>query len=99
MNLERLLEVLSNGEKRILTQFLKAQTNKEMANTLCLCEKTIKFHLTKIYRKASLLSGAKMSKAPLLVWVGLYTEDDFKKVKHKDLIPEEHYGDPEDKYE
>jgi DNA-binding CsgD family transcriptional regulator len=39
------------GEARVVVALLKGYTNKKIAAELFLCEKTVKFHLTNVYKK------------------------------------------------
>lgn len=54
---------LSRRETEVLEQVARGITNKEVANVLFVTEKTIKFHLTNIYRKC----GWK-SRSQAIVW-------------------------------
>lgn len=47
---------LSNKEIEVITLLSQGLTNKDMADKLCRCEKTVKFHLTKIYKKLGVKS-------------------------------------------
>jgi DNA-binding NarL/FixJ family response regulator len=42
---------LTRRERTILCALQRGQTNKQIAETLCLAEQTVKFHLTNLYRK------------------------------------------------
>lgn len=42
---------LSDQEARVLAELAKGQSNRQIAETLCLSEQTIKFHLRNVYRK------------------------------------------------
>src|SRR3954470_2612749 len=54
---------LSNREAEVAELVSKGLSNKEVANQLFVTEKTVKFHLTNIYKKMSL-----KSRAQLIVW-------------------------------
>lgn len=41
----------TSGESRVVVALLRGYTNKKIAETLFLCEKTVKFHLTNVYKK------------------------------------------------
>jgi len=44
---------LSRQEQLVCNYLKTSMTNKEIADKLCVCEKTVKFHLTSIYKKLS----------------------------------------------
>lgn len=54
---------LSNREAEVAELVTKGLSNKEVANQLFVTEKTVKFHLTNIYKKMNL-----KSRAQLIVW-------------------------------
>jgi DNA-binding CsgD family transcriptional regulator len=54
---------LSNREIEVSEIVAQGKSNKEVANTLFVTEKTIKFHLTNIYKKLQV-----KSRAQLIVW-------------------------------
>ena len=54
---------LSNREAEVAELVVKGLSNKEVANQLFITEKTVKFHLTNIYKKMSV-----KSRAQLIVW-------------------------------
>ena len=54
---------LSNREAEVAELVSKGLSNKEVANRLFVTEKTVKFHLTIIYKKMNVKSRAK-----LIVW-------------------------------
>ncbi|MBN8537050.1 MAG: helix-turn-helix transcriptional regulator [Deltaproteobacteria bacterium] len=54
---------LSNREAEVGELVSKGLSNKEVANQLFVTEKTVKFHLTNIYKKMSV-----KSRAQLIVW-------------------------------
>lgn len=54
---------LSNREAEVAELVTKGLSNKEVANQLFVTEKTVKFHLTNIYKKMSV-----KSRAQLIVW-------------------------------
>jgi DNA-binding CsgD family transcriptional regulator len=54
---------LSNREAEVAELVSKGLSNKEVANQLFVTEKTVKFHLTNIYKKMNL-----RSRAQLIVW-------------------------------
>lgn len=43
--------ILSSAENNVYQYLLKGYTNQEIADQLFVCEKTIKFHLTSIFKK------------------------------------------------
>lgn len=54
---------LSNRETEVAELVSKGLSNKEVANQLFVTEKTVKFHLTNIYKKMNV-----RSRAQLIVW-------------------------------
>src|SRR5271166_5389862 len=54
---------LSNRESEVAELVTKGMSNKEVANQLFVTEKTVKFHLTHIYKKMNV-----KSRAQLIVW-------------------------------
>ena len=46
-----LAQKLSRREVEVVVLVLEGLTNREVANRLCVAEKTVKFHLTNIYKK------------------------------------------------
>ncbi len=54
---------LSNREAEVAELVTKGLSNKEVASQLFVTEKTVKFHLTNIYKKMSV-----KSRAQLIVW-------------------------------
>lgn len=54
---------LSNRESEVATLVAKGLSNKDVADKLYVTEKTIKFHLTNIYKKMNI-----RSRAQLIVW-------------------------------
>ena len=54
---------LSNREAEVAELVTQGLSNKEVANQLFVTEKTVKFHLTNIYKKMSV-----KSRAQLIVW-------------------------------
>jgi DNA-binding CsgD family transcriptional regulator len=54
---------LSNREAEVAELVTKGLSNKEVANQLFVTEKTVKFHLTNIYKKMNV-----KSRAQLIVW-------------------------------
>ena len=62
MTFEELLKTkgLSRREIEVAHEISKGITNKEAANALFVCEKTVKYHLTNIYSKLSVKSRAKL---------------------------------------
>ena len=54
---------LSNRESEVAGLVTKGLSNKEVANQLFVTEKTVKFHLTNIYKKMQV-----KSRAQLIVW-------------------------------
>lgn len=66
---------LSNREAEVAELVTKGLSNKEVANQLFVTEKTVKFHLTNIYKKMNV-----KSRAQLIVWclphVGFVEKDE-----------------------
>ncbi len=58
-----LKEGLSNRETEVAELVTQGLSNKEVANRLFVTEKTVKFHLTNIYKKMNV-----KSRAQLIVW-------------------------------
>lgn len=58
-----LKEGLSNRESEVAELVTQGLSNKEVANRLFVTEKTVKFHLTNIYKKMNV-----KSRAQLIVW-------------------------------
>ncbi|MFK5892433.1 MAG: LuxR C-terminal-related transcriptional regulator [Pseudomonadota bacterium] len=50
---KNLKEILSNREKQIVDQVLKGKTNKDIGMELNITERTVKAHLTTIYKKTA----------------------------------------------
>jgi len=48
----------SRAENSVITYVMNGLPNKEIADLLCVSEKTIKFHITNIYKKAGVRSRA-----------------------------------------
>lgn len=46
----------SNAESNVIAYLEMGWSNSDIADKLCVCEKTIKFHLTSIYKKANVKS-------------------------------------------
>ncbi len=51
---------LSNREAQVADLVSRGLSNKEIANQLFIIEKTVKFHLTNIYKKMNLKSRAQL---------------------------------------
>ena len=60
------LEDLSNAQRRVLDQLIQGKTNRDIADSLCLSEATIKSHLYAIYR----IIGVK-NRSQLIVKIGV----------------------------
>ncbi len=54
---------LSNREAEVAELVSKGLSNKEVANQLFVTEKTVKFHLTNIYKKMNVKSRAQIAAA------------------------------------
>lgn len=54
---------LTHSESRVAELVIKGMSNADIADKLELSEKTVKFHLTKIYKDLKL-----QSRAQLIVW-------------------------------
>jgi DNA-binding CsgD family transcriptional regulator len=50
----------SSREAEVVEHVIKGQTNQEVADKLFVTEKTVKFHLTNIYRKVEVKSRAQL---------------------------------------
>lgn len=44
--------MFSKAEQLVVNYLLQGLSNKEIADRICICEKTVKFHLSSIYKKA-----------------------------------------------
>lgn len=42
---------LTSRESETLQQLMEGRSNKEIASSLCVCEKTVEFHLGNLYAK------------------------------------------------
>lgn len=51
---------LSRREVEVTLELVKGRTNKEVANALFVTEKTVKFHLTSVYKKLALKSRSNL---------------------------------------
>jgi len=51
---------LTERESEVVAEVLKGQTNAECAEALFICEQTIKFHLTNVYRKLKIRSRGEL---------------------------------------
>jgi DNA-binding NarL/FixJ family response regulator len=51
---------LSRREADVAELVSKGLSNKDVAERLCVCEKTVKFHLTSVYRKMGIKSRAQL---------------------------------------
>jgi DNA-binding CsgD family transcriptional regulator len=58
---------LTVREVEVVNQIAEGHSNKVAADNLCVTEKTVKFHLTNIYRKIGVVSRSK-----LIVKLGVY---------------------------
>lgn len=67
------LEALSPRERRVLAGVLRGQLNKQIARSLGLAERTVKFHRTAFTRKLGVTSAAQL--AIMVREAGLTTED------------------------
>jgi DNA-binding NarL/FixJ family response regulator len=47
---------LTIREKEVLTELVRGRSNKEIADVLCISEKTVKIHINKIYKKLNVNS-------------------------------------------
>ena len=57
-----LKKTLSKREIEVVMLVLQGLTNREVANNLCVAEKTVKFHLTNVYKKM------KISRRSQIIW-------------------------------
>ena len=69
---------LSRRETEVVILVLQGLTNKQVADKLCVAEKTVKFHLTNIYKRM------KISRRSQIVWT-LPLGDFIEKFKDTDL--------------
>ena len=67
---------LSRRETEVVVLVLQGMTNKQVADKLCVAEKTVKFHLTNIYKRM------KISRRSQIVWT-LPLGDFVEKLKDK----------------
>lgn len=51
---------LSKSELKVVSEIIRGLTNKEVGNNLFVSEKTIKFHLTNIYKKMGVQSRSQL---------------------------------------
>lgn len=58
--IKSLLPVLTFREAEVVAQVVKGQSNKECAAKLFVEEKTVKFHLTNIYKKVAVKQRAQL---------------------------------------
>lgn len=72
---------LSNRECEVAMCISKGVSNKDVANELFVTEKTVKFHLTNIYKKMNV-----KSRAQLIVWSSKHLTFD-EKPAQVDLTP------------
>lgn len=54
------MEPLSKAEESVRNYIVQGYSNKEIGDLLCVCEKTIKFHLTNIYKKENVSSRSEL---------------------------------------
>lgn len=68
---------LSNREATVAELVSKGLSNKEIGNELYVTEKTIKFHLTNIYKKMNV-----KSRAQLIVWClpHMFSNEEMKEI-------------------
>lgn len=74
---------LTQAEARVTECIIKGQTNKQAAESLFLSIKTVKFHLTKVFRKLNVKNRtqlvitclALMGQEPIKLAQGLYNDD------------------------
>lgn len=53
-------KTLSKAEVRVASLVTKGLNNLEIAEKLCVCEKTVKFHLTNVYKKLGVKSRTQL---------------------------------------
>lgn len=53
-------DLLTNREQQIVNKVAEGHSNLQIANELSLVEKTVKFHLSNVYKKLSLKSRAQL---------------------------------------
>jgi DNA-binding CsgD family transcriptional regulator len=73
---------LTNREQEIVAKLMYGKSNKEISDLLFVTEKTVKFHLTNIYKKTRVKS--RMQLISKLMSSNCY--EDFKFVKGKGVI-------------
>jgi len=71
--------MLSRAENNVLVYLRQGMSNQQIADSLFVCEKTIKFHMTSIYKKLNVKSRTEL----LAKEAGFYTYD--KGVNEMDL--------------
>jgi DNA-binding CsgD family transcriptional regulator len=74
---------LSHREAEVAAAVSEGSSNKEVANKLFVTEKTIKFHLTNIYKKMKV-----KSRTQLIVFVAQWKSGDFIEQQQKPILPE-----------
>ena len=70
---------LSKRESEVVILVVQGLTNKQVADQLCVAEKTVKFHLTNVYKRM------KISRRSQIIW-SLPIAQFREKVKNKDNI-------------
>ena len=70
---------LTNREQEVVAKLMFGKSNKEISELLFVTEKTVKFHLTSIYKKTRVKSRAQLLSK--LMSTGCYDGFDFVKAK------------------
>ncbi|MBL7544292.1 MAG: helix-turn-helix transcriptional regulator [Bdellovibrionaceae bacterium] len=70
----------SKAENSVVTYIMNGLPNKEIADLLCVSEKTIKFHITNIYKKAGVRSRAEFISESHGNRITIDQTDNFKKI-------------------
>jgi len=79
---------LSRRETEVVVLVLQGLTNKQVADKLCVAEKTVKFHLTNIYKRM------KISRRSQIVWtlpLGDFVEKFREKTNHSAARSQTHF--------
>ncbi len=58
---------MTNGEAKVIEKLLQGKSNPQIAVELCLSEKTIKFHLTRVYKKMGFKTARELMASLLVI--------------------------------
>lgn len=78
--------MLSKAESSVANYIKQGLSNKDIADILCVCEKTIKFHITNIYLKESVKSRSEFLAKQNGAFVSKNEILNDKKITKKDVI-------------